>query len=289
MRKSVLKEKSLKYHSYPTGGKIEIRIKKVCESKDDLSLAYTPGVADPCLEIEKDKSKSYEYTNRGNLVGVISNGTAVLGLGDIGADASKPVMEGKSVLFKKFAGIDAFDIEINERDPERFIEVVSSLEPTFGGINLEDIKGPECFLIEKKLIERMAIPVFHDDQHGTSVIATAGLLNACELTEKNISSLKIVASGAGAAALPTLNMFLKAGADIKKIDVFDKFGHLYSGRKDTNEYNEKFSWKKNPISLNEALDGADLFLVLSAKGILTGKMIMNMAKNPIIFALANPQ
>ncbi|MGE3062670.1 MAG: malic enzyme-like NAD(P)-binding protein [bacterium] len=288
MIKKSLRDRSLDYHSFPTPGKIEISIKKKCESKDDLSLAYTPGVAAPCLEIEKNPLASYSYTNRGNLVGVISNGTAVLGLGNIGASASKPVMEGKSVLFKKFAGVDAFDIEINEKDLDRFVLIVSSLEPTFGGINLEDIKGPDCFYIEEKLIEKMKIPVFHDDQHGTSVIATAGLLNASELLQKDISSMKIVASGAGAAALPTLNMFVKAGADISKIDVFDRDGHLNLKRKDTNKYNRRFSQKKSPITISEAIEGADLFLGLSAKGVLTEKIIKKMAKNPIIFALANP-
>lgn len=288
MKRRGLNERSLRYHSSPSGGKIEIKIKKPCETQDDLSLAYTPGVAAPCLEIERDKSKSYEYTNRKNLVGVVSNGTAVLGLGNIGADASKPVMEGKSVLFKKFAGIDAFDIEVDETDIDRFVETVASLEPTFGGINLEDIKGPDCFYIEEKLIKRMNIPVFHDDQHGTSVIATAGLINACEISGKEISELKIVVSGAGAAALPTLNMFVKAGADAGKIDVFDRFGHLNAGRKDTNVFNKKYSRKKNAVTLDEAIDGADLFLGLSVKGVLTGKMVKRMAKNPVIFALANP-
>ena len=285
----ITKKSVLKYHSNPTGGKIEICIKKKCETQSDLSLAYTPGVALPCLEIEKNPSDSYRYTNRGNLVGVISNGTAVLGLGDIGAEASKPVMEGKSVLFKKFADIDAFDIEINEKDPDKFIDIVASLEPTFGGINLEDIKGPECFYIEEKLIEKMNIPVFHDDQHGTSVIATAGLLNAGEIIKKDISSMRIVASGAGAAALPTLNMFIKAGADIKKINVFDKYGHIHAKRTDLNRYNRKFASGKSFKTLDEAMEGADLFLGLSVKGVLTEKMIIKMAENPIIFALANPE
>jgi len=278
----------LDYHSKPTGGKIEINIKKKCETQEDLSLAYTPGVALPCLEIKKDSSLSYKYTNRNNLVGVITNGTAVLGLGNIGAEASKPVMEGKSVLFKKFDGIDAFDIEINEKDPDKFIDIVISLEPTFGGINLEDIKGPECFYIEEKLIERMNIPVFHDDQHGTSVIATAGLLNACEIIKKDISSMNIVASGAGAAAIPTLNMFIKAGADITKINVFNSTGHLHEKRTDLNRYNKKFAQGKSSMTLDEAMEGADLFLGLSVKGVLTDKLLLKMAKNPIIFALANP-
>ncbi|PIP13838.1 MAG: hypothetical protein COX48_03100, partial [bacterium (Candidatus Stahlbacteria) CG23_combo_of_CG06-09_8_20_14_all_34_7] len=211
-----------------------------------------------------------------------------LGLGNIGAEASKPVMEGKSVLFKKFDGIDAFDIEINEKDPDKFIDIVISLEPTFGGINLEDIKGPECFYIEEKLIERMNIPVFHDDQHGTSVIATAGLLNACEIIKKDISSMNIVASGAGAAAIPTLNMFIKAGADITKINVFNSTGHLHEKRTDLNRYNKKFAQGKSSMTLDEAMEGADLFLGLSVKGVLTDKLLLKMAKNPIIFALANP-
>ncbi|HAV92400.1 TPA: malate dehydrogenase [candidate division WOR-3 bacterium] len=286
--KKELKSRILNYHSKPTGGKIEINVKKKCDTQSDLSLAYTPGVALPCIEIKNNPISSYRYTNRANLVGVISNGTAVLGLGDIGAEASKPVMEGKSVLFKKFAGIDAFDIEVNEKNPDKFIDIVASLEPTFGGINLEDIKGPECFYIEEMLIKRMNIPVFHDDQHGTSVIATAGLLNACEITGKDISSLKIVVSGAGAAALPTLNMFVKAGADIKKINVFDKSGHIHAKRGDLNKYNSKYAKGKIETNIEEAIRGADLFLGLSVKGVLTEKMLENMARNPIIFALANP-
>ncbi len=282
-----LKEKSLKYHSFPTGGKIEIKVKKDCDTKENLSLAYTPGVAYPSLEIEKDKNLSYTYTNRKNLVGVISNGTAVLGLGDIGPYASKPVMEGKSVLFKKFAFIDAFDIEIDEKDPDRFIDIVKSLEPTFGGINLEDVKGPECFYIEEKLIEKMDIPVFHDDQHGTSIIATAGLLNACEIVDKDLKDIKLVVSGAGAAALPVLKMFLKVGVSLKNIFVFDKFGMLHKKRKDLTRYNIIFA-KEKEMKMEEAIEGADVFLGLSAKGVLKKEMLKKMAKDPIVFALANP-
>uniref|UniRef100_A0A7C3J5M2 Malate dehydrogenase n=1 Tax=candidate division WOR-3 bacterium TaxID=2052148 RepID=A0A7C3J5M2_UNCW3 len=282
-----LKEKSLKYHSFPTGGKIEIKVKKDCDTKENLSLAYTPGVAYPSLEIEKDKNLSYTYTNRKNLVGVISNGTAVLGLGDIGPYASKPVMEGKSVLFKKFAFIDAFDIEIDEKDPDRFIDIVKSLEPTFGGINLEDVKGPECFYIEEKLIEKMDIPVFHDDQHGTSIIATAGLLNACEIVDKDLKDIKLVVSGAGAAALPVLKMFLKVGVSLKNIFVFDKFGMLHKKRKDLTRYNIIFA-KEKEMKMEEAIEGADIFLGLSAKGVLKKEMLKKMAKDPIVFALANP-
>lgn len=282
-----LKEKSLKYHSSPTGGKIEIRIKKDCDSKENLSLAYTPGVAFPSLEIEKDKNLSYRYTNRKNLVGVISNGTAVLGLGDVGPYASKPVMEGKSVLFKRFAFIDAFDIEISEKDPDRFIDIVKSLEPTFGGINLEDIKGPECFYIEEKLVEKMDIPVFHDDQHGTGIIATAGLLNACELVNKDLKDIKLVVSGAGAAALPVLKMFLKVGVSLKNIFVFDKYGMLHKKRKDLTKYNRIFA-KEKESKMEEVIEGADMFLGLSTKGVLKKGMLKKMAKDPIVFALANP-
>ncbi|MEO0288278.1 MAG: malic enzyme-like NAD(P)-binding protein [candidate division WOR-3 bacterium] len=287
MKKTDLKAKSLKYHSFPTGGKIEIKIKKRCQSKQDLSLAYTPGVAFPSLEISKDKNLSFKYTNRKNLVGVVSNGTAVLGLGDIGSYASKPVMEGKAVLFKKFAFIDAFDIEVDEKDPDKFVQIVKSLEPTFGGINLEDIKGPECFYIEEKLIEIMDIPVFHDDQHGTAIIATAGLMNACELVEKNIHDLKIVVSGAGAAAIPVLKMFLKVGVSLEKIFVFDKFGMLSKKRKDLNKYNKIFA-KEKELKIEEAIEGADMFLGLSVRGVLKKEMLKKMAKNPIVFALANP-
>ncbi|MEO0234898.1 MAG: malic enzyme-like NAD(P)-binding protein [candidate division WOR-3 bacterium] len=287
MKKNDLKSKSLKYHSFPTGGKIEIKVKKRCLSKEDLSLAYTPGVAFPSIEISKDKNLSFKYTNRKNLVGVISNGTAVLGLGDIGSYASKPVMEGKAVLFKKFAFIDAFDIEVDEKDPDEFVRIVKSLEPTFGGINLEDIKGPECFYIEEKLIEMMDIPVFHDDQHGTAIIATAGLMNACELVEKNIHDLKIVVSGAGAAAIPVLKMFLKVGASLEKIFVFDKFGMLCKKRKDLNKYNKIFA-KEKELKIEEAIEDADMFLGLSVKGVLKKEMLKKMAKDPIVFALANP-
>ena len=282
-----LKE-SLKYHSRPTPGKISIKLTKPCETQDDLSLAYTPGVAAPSLEIAKNNELSYTYTNRSNLVGVISNGTAVLGLGDIGAAASKPVMEGKSVLFKKFADIDAFDIEIDEKNPDKFISIVKSMEPTFGGINLEDIKGPECFYIEEKLKKVMDIPVFHDDQHGTSIIATAGLLNAVELAGKDISKIKIIVSGAGAAAIPTVNMFIMAGAKIENIYMFDKNGFLNKRRKDTDKYNKKFSMRNFDTTMDKEIKDADLFLGLSVKGILTEKMFKSMSKDPILFALANP-
>jgi len=282
-----LKE-SLKYHSRPTPGKISIKLTKPCETQNDLSLAYTPGVAAPSLEIAKNNELSYTYTNRSNLVGVISNGTAVLGLGDIGAAASKPVMEGKSVLFKKFADIDAFDIEIDEKNPDKFISIVKSMEPTFGGINLEDIKGPECFYIEEKLKKVMDIPVFHDDQHGTSIIATAGLLNAVELAGKDISKIKIIVSGAGAAAIPTVNMFIMAGAKIENIYMFDKNGFLNKRRKDTDKYNKKFSMRNFDTTMDKEIKDADLFLGLSVKGILTEKMFKSMSKDPILFALANP-
>lgn len=282
-----LKE-SLKYHSKPFPGKTSVKITKPCSTQKELSLAYTPGVASSSLEIAKDKVNSFKYTNRGNLVGVISNGTAVLGLGNIGADASKPVMEGKAVLFKKFADVDAFDIEVNEKDPDKFIEIVASLEPTFGGINLEDIKGPECFYIEQELKKRMDIPVFHDDQHGTAIIATAGLVNAAELTGKDISKMKIIVSGAGAAAIPTANMFIMAGADAKNIFMFDKEGFLNKKRKDINAYNKKFCSRNYESTMEKEIEGADLFLGLSAKGVLTEKMFKSMAKDPILFALANP-
>jgi len=280
---NITKEEVLKYHE---GGKIGIAITKPCDTAYDLSLAYTPGVADPCLEIKKDPSLAYSYTNKANLVAVITNGTAVLGLGDIGAAASKPVMEGKSVLFKKFANVDAFDIEIDEKDPKKLIEICKALEPTFGGINLEDIKAPECFEIEEKLKQITNIPVMHDDQHGTAIITTAGLMNALELTAKDISKMKIVVIGAGAAGIACAKMYRLLGA--KHIVMLDSKGVIHTGRNDLNPYKAQFALQTDDRTLEDAMNGADMLLGLSRAGIVTKDMVASMAPNPIIFALANP-
>ncbi|WP_457592406.1 malic enzyme-like NAD(P)-binding protein [Hydrogenimonas sp.] len=283
MPHSITKEEILNYHK---GGKIGVEITKPCDSARDLSMAYTPGVAEPCLEIEKDPSLGYSYTNRANLVAVISNGTAVLGLGDIGPLASKPVMEGKSVLFKKFAGVDAFDIEVDEKDPQKFIAICKALEPTFGGINLEDIKAPECFEIEEKLKKATKIPVMHDDQHGTAIITTAGLINALELTGKDVSRMKIVVIGAGAAGIACARMYRLLGA--QKIVLIDSKGVIHSGRGDLNPYKAEFALETDERTLEDAMRGADMMLGLSKAGLVTKEMVASMAPNPIIFALANP-
>ncbi len=280
---------ALRYHTKGKAGKIEVVPTKPLVTQRDLSLAYSPGVAEPCLEIEKDPNKSYEYTSRANLVGVISNGTAVLGLGDIGALASKPVMEGKACLFKKFADIDVFDIEVNEKDVDRFVDVVAALEPTFGGINLEDIKAPESFEIEKKLKERMGIPVFHDDQHGTAIISGAALINACDLTGRRIDSCKVVVSGAGASAIACANFFVELGVPRKQIVLVDSKGVLHDGRDDLNEYKAAFAHVDTEArTLEDAMVGADVFLGLSRGGLVTQDMVRSMGKKPIVFALANP-
>jgi len=284
-----MKQAALEYHRMGRKGKLEVIPTKPCETQWDLSLAYTPGVAEPCLEIEKDENLSYEYTNRGNLVGVISNGTAVLGLGNIGALAGKPVMEGKSVLFKRFADIDAYDIEINTEDPDEIIKTVKYLEPTFGGINLEDIKAPECFYIEEELIKQLEIPVFHDDQHGTAIISGAGLLNACELSNKDLSKSRIVFSGAGAAAISCAEFFIKLGALRDHMILCDSRGVIYKGREaGMNPQKERFAVDTNLRTLEEAIKGADIFFGLSVAGMVTKKMVKSMAYQPIIFAMANP-
>ncbi|WP_417676082.1 NADP-dependent malic enzyme [Roseibium sp.] len=286
---SDLTEAALFYHQHPRPGKLEIQATKPLGNQRDLALAYSPGVAAPCLEIAKDPAKAADYTARGNLVAVISNGTAVLGLGAIGPLASKPVMEGKAVLFKKFAGIDVFDIEVDERDVDRFVNAVAVLEPTFGGINLEDIKAPECFQIEARLRERMNIPVFHDDQHGTAIIVGAAVRNGLELAGKKISEAKIVASGAGAAALACLNMLVSLGAKLENIWVTDIEGVVYEGREALmDEWKAKFAQKTDKRTLEEVIDGADVFLGLSAAGVLKPDMVAKMGKGPLILALANP-
>jgi malate dehydrogenase (oxaloacetate-decarboxylating)(NADP+) len=287
--KKVRKEEALAYHSSGRPGKIEVVPTKPCATARDLSLAYSPGVAEPCLEIEKDPDLSYAYTARGNLVAVISNGTAVLGLGDIGAAAGKPVMEGKGVLFKKFADIDVFDIEVEAKDIEKFCTVVKALEPTFGGINLEDVKAPECFVIEERLKKEMNIPVFHDDQHGTAIISGAALLNAAELAGKKLDRLKVVVSGAGASAIACTKFYLALGVKKENVILVDTKGVVYKGRTEgMNEYKAEFIANTKARTLEEALVGADVFLGCSAKGLMTQDMVRSMATDPIVFALANP-
>ncbi|WP_151765438.1 NADP-dependent malic enzyme [Acinetobacter soli] len=283
-----LKQAALYYHENPTPGKISVTPSKQLVNQHDLALAYSPGVAAPCLEIERDPSVAAKYTARGNLVAVVSNGTAVLGLGNIGPLASKPVMEGKGVLFKKFAGVDVFDIEIDENDPDKIVDIVAALEPTFGGINLEDIKAPECFYIEKKLRERMNIPVFHDDQHGTSIIVGSALLNALQIVNKKIEDIKIVASGAGAAALSCLDLLCAIGVNKENIIVADSRGLITTSRDGLDDSKKRYVQDIAATQLHEVMAGADMFLGLSAAGILTKEMVKVMAENPIIFALANP-
>jgi len=284
-----LRVAALEYHQFPTPGKISVTPTKSVLNQRDLALAYSPGVAAPCEEIVKDPSSAYKYTARGNLVAVISNGTAVLGLGNIGPLASKPVMEGKGVLFKKFAGIDVFDIEIAETDPDKLIEVIAALEPTFGGVNLEDIKAPECFYIERKLRERMKIPVFHDDQHGTAIIVGAAILNGLKVVNKDIKHTKLVVSGAGAAALACLDLIVDLGFPIENIYVTDLAGVVYKGRAELMDPDkERFAQDTPHRSLAEVMPDADIFLGLSAGGVLKPEMVAKMAPNPLILALANP-
>jgi len=286
---NILKQDALAYHAEGKPGKIEVKPTKSTATQRDLSLAYSPGVAEPCLEIADNTDKVYDYTAKGNLVGVISNGTAVLGLGNIGAEASKPVMEGKGVLFKIFADIDVFDLELNCTDPNDFVETVARLEPTFGGINLEDIKSPECFEIEEKLKKRLKIPIMHDDQHGTAIISSAALINALELVNKDISKVKFVVSGAGAAAISCIKLYVQLGADIRNFTIFDKDGLVSEARTDLNPYLKPLACDASKkYTLKEAMVGADVFLGLSVGNILTKEMIASMAANPIVFAMANP-
>jgi len=282
------REQALEYHASGRPGKIEVVPTKEAKTQKDLSLAYSPGVAIPCTEIVNNPSDVYKYTAKGNLVGVITNGTAVLGLGNIGPLASKPVMEGKAVLFKIFADIDVFDIEINETDPDKFIEIVKSLEPTFGGINLEDIKAPECFYIEQQLREKMNIPVMHDDQHGTAIISSAALLNALELQKKKIDKAKFVVNGAGAAAMACIKLYVALGALYENFILFDKDGVLHQGRTDLGVDRKPFAIKSENITLAQAMKTADVFLGLSVGNVVTPEMVLSMPKNPIVFALANP-
>lgn len=284
-----MKEAALEYHRSGRKGKLEVVPSKPCNTAWELSLAYSPGVAEPCREIAKDPDLAYEYTNRGNLVAVVSNGTAILGLGNLGALAGKPVMEGKCVLFKKFADVDAYDIEIDTEDPDEFIKTVKYLEPTFGGINLEDIKAPECFYIEDKLKEEMDIPVFHDDQHGTAIISGAGLLNACEITGKKMSELKMAFNGAGASAIACAEFFIALGAKRENIIMCDSRGVIYKGRNaGLNPQKERFLVETDKRTIGDALVGADVFVGLSNGGAINKDNVKSMAKNPIIFAMANP-
>ena len=276
-------EAALKYH---IGGKIGTNVKTPCATAEDLALAYTPGVAEPCKVIESDHEAAFKYTNKANLVAVITNGTAVLGLGDIGAIAGKPVMEGKAVLFKKFGGVDAFDIEIDEKDPKKIIEICKALAPTFGGINLADIKAPECFEIERELQKAVDIPVMHDDQHGTAMITGAGLINAALISGKKIEDMKIVVSGSGAAGIACAKMYRNLGA--KHIIMLDSKGVIHKGRTDLTEQKKEFALDTADRTLEDAMKGADMFLGLSKPGVLTKEMVKTMAPHPIIFALANP-
>jgi malate dehydrogenase (oxaloacetate-decarboxylating)(NADP+) len=287
-KKELRREQALEYHSKGRPGKIEVVPTKEAKSQRDLSLAYSPGVAEPCKEIFKNIEDVYKYTAKGNLVGVISNGTAVLGLGDIGPEASKPVMEGKGVLFKIFADIDVFDIEINEKDPEKFVQIVKSLEPTFGGINLEDIKAPECFYIEKQLREALKIPVMHDDQHGTAIISSAAMINALELQKKKIDKVRFVINGAGAAAMACAKLYVALGAKQENFTLFDKDGVLHEGRTDLGEDKMPFAIKKADLTLAQAMKDADVFVGLSVGNVVTPEMVKSMAKKPIVFAMANP-
>jgi malate dehydrogenase (oxaloacetate-decarboxylating)(NADP+) len=288
MHKDTKRREALLYHAKPNPGKIQVVPTKKYATQRDLSLAYSPGVAEPCLEIAKDVNNVYKYTAKGNLVAVITNGTAVLGLGDIGPEASKPVMEGKALLFKIFADIDVFDIEIGTKDIDAFIETVKNIAPTFGGINLEDIKAPESFEIERRLVEELNIPVMHDDQHGTAIISSAALLNALELANKKISDIRIVISGAGSAALACANLYVLLGVKLENIIMFDKEGVLYKERTDLSQLQQKYCNGSKGLLFNEAFQGADVFLGLSAGNIVTPEMLLQMAHDPIVFAMANP-
>lgn len=285
-----LKRRALAYHELDgVPGKVSVVPTKPCVTADDLGLAYTPGVAKPVLEIAENPEDAYRYTSKGNLVAVISNGTAILGLGDRGALASKPVMEGKGVLFKRFADIDVFDIEIDETDPDKIIEMVKAMSPTFGGVNLEDIKAPECFQIEQELIEKCDIPIFHDDQHGTAIIATAGLINSCEIVGKKLEDAKIVINGAGAAGISCARMFKAAGAQAKNILMVDSKGVIYKGRTaGMTSQKEEFAVETDARTLADAMNGADVLMGLSIADCVSPEMLLSMAKDPIVFAMSNP-
>lgn len=279
---------ALAYHEFPRPGKLSVELTKRTEDARDLSLAYSPGVAAPVRAIGADPADAYRYTGKGNLVAVISNGTAILGLGDLGALASKPVMEGKGVLFRHFAGIDVFDIEVDTKDVDRFVDVVAAIAPSFGGINLEDIAAPACFEIERQLIERCDIPVFHDDQHGTAVIAAAGLLNALEIQGKRLEEARVVCVGAGAAGIATFRLLHELGAPAANLILVDSTGVVHTGRTDLNAYKRAFARETELRTLADAVAGADVFLGVSGPGVLTDEMLLSMAPNPVVFAMANP-
>ncbi|MCW3149533.1 malate dehydrogenase [Stutzerimonas stutzeri] len=283
-----LKTAALDYHSLPRPGKLSVELTKPTATARDLSLAYSPGVAAPVREIARDPELAYRYTGKGNLVAVISDGTAILGLGNLGPLASKPVMEGKGVLFKRFAGVDVFDIEVDAESPQAFIDTVKRISITFGGINLEDIKAPECFEIERALIEQCDIPVFHDDQHGTAIVTAAGMLNALEIAGKNIETAKIVCLGAGAAATSCMKLLVSIGAKIENIFMIDRKGVIHAGRDDLNQYKAIFAHETDKRTLEDALDGADVFVGLSGANLLSGEGLKRMAANPIVFACSNP-
>lgn len=285
---SDLKHDALHYHELPKPGKLETGLTKPCETQRDLSLAYSPGVAEPVREIEKDASQAYRYTGKGNLVGVISNGTAVLGLGNTGALASKPVMEGKAMLFKQFANIDVFDIEIDCQDTGELIQTIANIAPTFGGINLEDIAAPQCFEVEQALKAELDIPVFHDDQHGTAIVAAAGLMNALELQHKKLELARIVCVGAGAAGIACMNLLMAMGAKKSHITLVDSQGIVSTHRQNLNPYKQAFALETDKTTLDEAMENADVFFGVSGKDILTESMLQSMAANPIVFAMANP-
>lgn len=288
MSEKTLRQAALDYHASPIPGKLSIQITKPTETQSDLALAYSPGVAEPVRAIAENPDDAYRYTAKGNLVGVITDGSAILGLGDLGPLASKPVMEGKAVLFKRFANVDVFDIEVATESPQAFIETVASIAPTFGGINLEDIKGPECFEIEQALKERLDIPVFHDDQHGTAVVAAAGLLNALELQNKTLQNIKIVCLGAGAAGIATMRLLISLGVKRDNIYMIDREGVIHAGRKNLNSYKFAFAIETDKRTLADALKDADVFIGVSGPGLMTADMLKAMADKPIVFALSNP-
>lgn len=286
--KNVLKERALHYHEYPKPGKLGVHITKPTNSQDDLSLAYTPGVAEPVLAIADEPSDAYRYTNKGNLIAVITNGTAVLGLGNKGPLASKPVMEGKAVLFKRFADIDVFDIEVDAEDPQTFISTAKRIAPTFGGINLEDIKAPECFDIERSLMEQLNIPVFHDDQHGTAIVVASGLLNALSIQGKALSDVRIVCVGAGAAGIASMRLLVALGADKNNMLLLDSQGVIHTGRENLSDHKFAFARKTDRRTLADAMEGADVFIGVAKPNLLDADLLKGMAPDPIIFALSNP-
>lgn len=287
-QREMLREQALHYHSRPVPGKISVVPSKPCKQQDELSLAYTPGVAEPVREIARDPELAYRYTSKGNLVAVITDGTAVLGLGNVGALAGKPVMEGKGVLFKQFAGIDVFDIEVKAETNEAFIETVVNIAPTFGGINLEDIAAPHCFEIEKELKERLDIPVFHDDQHGTAIIIAAGLLNALEIQGKSLDEIKVVCIGAGAAGIASMRLLVSLGISKSQINLIDRKGVVYYGRDDLNRYKQEFATETNERTLADAMHAADVLVGVSGSNLVSADMVRSMADKPVIFALSNP-